>query len=94
MYKSKSQSMSFRNGSGASDSFLAASPISSPDGTDAAGAAEGTCFIFTTSLDVKNAEYAFSAPLPCTRDFLYAGSPSWRPLDYHRCAALTTPLAS
>ena len=32
--------------------------------------------------------------LPCTRGFLYAGNLSWRPLDYHRCAALTTPLAS
>merc|ERR1712061_818846 len=75
MKRSEVQSISFKNGLDASESFLEASPILSPEGTVADAPAEATWFFFTTSLKVKNAEYAASASAPFTNDFRYAGTP-------------------
>merc|ERR1719291_1523583 len=65
----------FRKVSDASESFLAAAPMLSPEGADAAGPGEDTWFFFTTSLKARKAEYAFSASAPFTVDFRYAGTP-------------------
>merc|ERR1712187_161875 len=75
MSRSDVQSTPFKNGYDASESFLAASPILSPDGALAVGPADATWFFLTTSLKVISAEYALSASAPFTKDFKYAGTP-------------------